>query len=445
MIIRSISGVRGITKTSLTSEVIKLYAHAFHDQIPQGLVYLGRDSRPSGEHILEIFSNELIDLGRDVVNCEVVPTPTVQFMVERSEAVGGVIITASHNPEEWNGMKFVREDGTFFFPEECERLFKKTDTNFVHEKPNKKGMYFPDQNSILKHVVHIIELSCINLKRIKNQKYKVVIDSVNGAGSKALPLLLEYLGCEVISIHCDGSGQFNRGTEPLPENLGDLGKKVLDNNADIGFAVDPDADRLAIVNNFGQPLGEEYTLVLAAEGFLKEVGKGQDIVTNLSTTIALEKIAEKNDSKVQRTAVGEINVVKRMIEIGSNIGGEGNGGVILKEAHLGRDSLVGVAMILNRLSQDADKSISEIHNTLPQFNIVKDKVQLDHIDESELIRTAKDVFINSTIDTTDGIKFIWSDKWIHLRKSNTEPIIRIYAEAPTIKDAKILIQKLKSQ
>ena len=202
---------------------------------------------------------------------------------------------------------------------------------------------------------------------------------------------------------------------------------------------------MAIVNNFGQPLGEEYTLVLAAEGFLKEVGKGQDIVTNLSTTIALEKMAEKNDSKVQRTAVGEINVVKRMIEIGSNIGGEGNGGVILKEAHLGRDSLVGVAMILNRLSQDADKSISEIHNTLPQFNIVKDKVQLDHIDESELIRTAKDVFINSTIDTTDGIKFIWSDKWIHLRKSNTEPIIRIYAEAPTIKDAKILIQKLKSQ
>ena len=445
MIIRSISGVRGITKTSLTSDLIKLYAHAFHDQIPQGLIYLGRDSRPSGEHILEIFSNELIDLGRDVVNCEVVPTPTVQFMVERSEAVGGVIITASHNPEEWNGMKFVREDGTFFFPEECERLFKKTDTNFVHEKPNKKGMYFPDQNSILKHVVHIIELSCINLKRIKNQKYKVVIDSVNGAGSKALPLLLEYLGCEVISIHCDGSGKFNRGTEPLPENLGDLGKKVLDNNADIGFAVDPDADRLAIVNNFGQPLGEEYTLVLAAEGFLKEVGKGQDIVTNLSTTIALEKMAEKNDSKVQRTAVGEINVVKRMIEIGSNIGGEGNGGVILKEAHLGRDSLVGVAMILNRLSQDADKSISEIHNTLPQFNIVKDKVQLDQIDESEIIRTAKDVFINSTIDTTDGIKFIWSDKWIHLRKSNTEPIIRIYAEAPTIKDAQILIQKLKSQ
>ena len=266
MIIRSISGVRGITKTSLTPKVIKLYAHAFHDQIPNGLIYLGRDSRPSGEDILEIFSNELISLGRDIVNCGIVPTPTVQFMVERSEAAGGVIVTASHNPEEWNGMKFVRKDGTFFYPDECESLFKKVDTNFIQDKSSKKGMYFPDQNSILKHVIHIVELSCINLKRIKAQKYKVVIDCVNGAGSTALPMLLEYLGCNVITVHCDGSGQFNRGTEPLPKNLEDLRKKVLSNKADIGFAVDPDADRLAIVNNFGIPLGEEYTLVLAAEG-----------------------------------------------------------------------------------------------------------------------------------------------------------------------------------
>ena len=444
MIIRSISGVRGITKTSLTSEVIKLYAHAFHDQLPKGLIYLGRDSRPSGESILEIFSNELINLGRDVVNCDIVPTPTVQFMVERSEAVGGVIITASHNPEEWNGMKFVRQDGTFFFPDECERLFEKIDANILHDESSKKGMYFPDQNSILKHIIHIIELSCINLKRIKSQKYKVVIDSVNGAGSKALPLLLEYLGCEVVSIHCDGNGKFNRDTEPLPENLNDLRKQVLDNNADIGFAVDPDADRLAIVNNLGNPIGEEYTLVLAAEGYIKEKGSPQNIVTNLSTTIALDKMAEKNNSKVERTAVGEINVVKRMIEINSNIGGEGNGGVILKEAHLGRDSLVGVAMILNRLSQDINKSIAEIHDTLPQFNIVKDKINLDLLDESELINKAKDIYKDSLIDLTDGIKFIWLDRWIHLRKSNTEPIIRIYAEAPTAIDANNLIQKLKS-
>ena len=443
MIIRSISGVRGITKISLSPDIIKLYAHALHDQLPKGLIYLGRDSRPSGESILEIFSNELIDLGRNVVNCDVVPTPTVQFMVERSEAVGGVIVTASHNTEEWNGMKFVREDGTFFTPNECERLFKKTDAGLIHKKSAKKGMYFPDQNSILKHIIHIIELSCINLKRIKNQKYKVVIDSVNGAGSKALPLLLEYLGCEVISIHCDGSGQFNRGTEPLPGNLHDLCTQVIDSNADIGFAVDPDADRLAIVNNQGKPIGEEYTLVLAAEGYLNESGEPQNIVTNLSTTIALEKMAMKKNSKVERTAVGEVNVVKRMIEVDSNIGGEGNGGIILKEAHLGRDSLVGVAMILNRLSQNTDKSISEIHKNLPQFSIVKDKINLDLINESEFMSNAKNIFKDSTIDSTDGVKFIWGDRWVHLRKSNTEPIVRIYAEAPTVHAANILIKKLK--
>ena len=444
MIIRSISGVRGIAKTSLTPKVIKLYAHAFHDQIPNGLIYLGRDSRPSGEDILEIFSNELISLGRDIVNCGIVPTPTVQFMVERSEAAGGVIITASHNPEEWNGIKFVRNDGTFFYPDECENLFNKVDTNFIQDKTSKKGMYFPDQNSILKHVIHIVELSCIDLKRIKAQKYKVVIDCVNGAGSTALPLLLEYLGCNVITVHCDGSGQFKRGTEPLPNNLEDLRKKVLDNKADIGFAVDPDADRLAIINNFGIPLGEEYTLVLAAEGYAKETGNPQNFVTNLSTTIALEKMAEKSNSKVHRTAVGEINVVKKMIEIDSNIGGEGNGGVILKEAHLGRDSLVGVAMILNRMSQDLDMTITEIHSALPQFSIVKDKIQLDHTNEVELINKAENLFKDSIVDLTDGYKFSWPDKWIHLRKSNTEPIIRIYAEAATSKEAKTLIQKLKS-
>ena len=444
MIIRSISGVRGITKTSLTPDIIKAYAHAFDDLLPEGLIYIGRDSRPSGENILELFSNELIDLGRDIVNCEVVPTPTVQFMVERSEAVGGIVVTASHNPEEWNGMKFIRQDGTFFLPSECEILFKKIDSNTLLKKSTKKGMYLPDQNSILKHIIHIIELSCINLKRIKNKKYKVAIDCVNGAGSKALPLLLEYLGCEVAVIHCDESGQFNRGTEPLPENLKDLRKQVLDNNSDIGFAVDPDADRLAIVNNLGDPIGEEYTLVLAAEGYIKELNCPQTIVTNLSTTIALDQMANNYDSKVERTAVGEINVVKRMIEVDSNIGGEGNGGIILKEAHLGRDSLVGVAMILNRLSQDENKTISEIHSALPQYSIVKDKVDLKSIDEIQIIDNAKEAFLGSSIDLTDGIKFIWPDRWIHLRKSNTEPIMRIYAEAPTVKDAQILIQRLKS-
>ena len=444
MIIRSISGVRGITKTSLTPEIIKLYSHAFHDQLSDGLIYIGRDTRPSGEDLLEIFSNELIALGRDVVQCDVVPTPTIQFMVERSEAAGGIIITASHNPEEWNGIKFVRQDGSFFLPHECKELFEKVDNKLIHRNADKSGMLFPDQNSILKHVIHVIELSCINLKKIKERKFKVVIDSVNGAGSKALPLLLDYLGCDVVAIHCNGNGQFDRGAEPLPENLGDLRKAVLENNADIGFAIDPDADRLAIVNDYGNPIGEEYTLVLAAESYLKQTGKPDSIVTNLSTTIAIDKMAKKYNSNVIRTAVGEINVVQKMIELDSNIGGEGNGGVILKEAHLGRDSLVAAALILNRLSQENNLTISQLHDSLPQFRIIKDKIDLNQVNESDLMNKAKEVYSDSEINTIDGVKFAWKDRWVHLRKSNTEPIMRIYAEAPSSKEANELILKIKN-
>ena len=444
MIIRSISGVRGIIKTSLTPEIIKLYSHAFHDQLSDGLIYIGRDTRPSGEDLLEIFSNELIALGRDVVQCDVVPTPTIQFMVERSEAAGGIIITASHNPEEWNGIKFVRQDGSFFLPHECKELFEKVDNKLIHRNADKLGMLFPDQNSILKHVIHVIELSCINLKKIKERKFKVVIDSVNGAGSKALPLLLNYLGCDVVAIHCNGNGQFDRGAEPLPENRGDLRKAVLENNADIGFAIDPDADRLAVVNDCGKPIGEEYTLVLATESYLKQTGKPELIVTNLSTTIAIDKMAKKYNSNVTRTAVGEINVVQKMIELDSNIGGEGNGGVILKEAHLGRDSLVAVALVLNRLSQENNLTISQLHDSLPQFTIIKDKIDLNQVNESELMNKAKEVFSNSETNTIDGVKFVWEDRWVHLRKSNTEPIMRIYAEAPSINEAKELLLKIKN-
>ena len=444
MIIRSISGVRGITKSSLTTETIKLYAHAFHDLIPDGLIYLGRDARQSGEELLEIFSAELIEIGRDVVLCNIVPTPTIQFMVERSEAAGGIIVTASHNPEEWNGIKFVREDGTFFLPNECNELFEKVDKEVVYQKAKKQGMLFPDQNSILKHVIHVIELSCVDTKRIKNCKFKVAVDSINGAGSKALPLLLEYLGCELIPIHCDGTGKFDRGAEPLPENLGDLSKAVLENNADIGFAIDPDADRLAIVNDHGIPIGEEYTLVIAAESYLKQLENPEDIVTNLSTTLALDKIAEKYNTKVIRTAVGEINVVKKMIEINSNFGGEGNGGVILKEAHLGRDSLVAAAMVLNRLSQEENLTVSQLHDSLPHYSIIKDKIDLVKVDETVLLKKAKEAYSDSTINSIDGIKFIWDDRWVHLRKSNTEPIMRIYAEAPSKKEATHLIKQIKN-
>ena len=443
MIIRSISGVRGLIDSHLTTKVIECYARAFHSHLKPGLIFIGRDSRPSGEDLLDSFANELVRLGRDVIICGIVPTPTVQFMVERSEAAGGIIITASHNPIEWNGIKFVRSDGTFFHPNDCDHLFELFDKDKALNDVKSPGMVFPDQNSILKHAINTIELSCIDFKAIKKRQFKVVIDAVNGAGSAALPLLLEYLGCEVIKLYCEGNGKFKRGTEPLPENLIDLGKLVLDNNADVGFAVDPDADRLAVVDETGKPIGEEYTLVLAAEGYINNRKKEEIFVTNLSSSMALDKLAEKHSCSVERSAVGEINVVQKMLALNSEFGGEGNGGVILKESHLGRDSLVGVAMVLNRMSQEETK-ISKIHSSLPQFHIVKDKIILDGVDKNIVEKKVKSIFSDAEINSNDGLKLIWNDCWIHIRTSNTEPIMRIYAEAPSKKVAEKLVEQVKN-
>jgi len=442
MIIRSISGVRGLIDSHLTTKVIECYARAFHSHLKPGLIFIGRDSRPSGEDLLDSFANELVRLGRDVIICGIVPTPTVQFMVERSEAVGGIIITASHNPIEWNGIKFVRSDGTFFHPNDCDHLFELFDKDKVLNDVKSPGMVFPDQNSILKHAINTIELSCIDFKAIKKRQFKVVIDAVNGAGSEALPLLLEYLGCEVIKLYCEGNGEFKRGTEPLPENLIDLGKLVLDNNADVGFAVDPDADRLAVVDESGKPIGEEYTLVLAAEGYINNRKKEEIFVTNLSSSMALDKLAEKHNCSVERSEVGEINVVQKMLALNSELGGEGNGGVILKESHLGRDSLVGAAMVLNRMSQEETK-ISKIHSSLPQFHIMKDKIILDGVDKNIVEKKVKSIFSDAEINSNDGLKLIWNDCWIHIRTSNTEPIMRIYAEASSKRAAEKLVKQVK--
>ena len=443
MLIKSISGVRGLVETSFTLQTVPQYANAVHKILSDGAIILGRDSRPSGEGISTKIVNELVRLGRNVIDCGIVPTPTVQFMVGETDSAGGIIVTASHNPIEWNGLKFVREDGVFFFPKECEELYS------LVEKPTKNylipqaGMYWQEKNSIQKHIIHIAELSCIDLNKIRQRKFKVVIDAVNGAGAVALPAMLEALGCEVIQMNCTPSGEFTRGTEPLPENLHDLCQTVKDNKADAGFATDPDADRLAIVSEAGVPLGEEYTLVLAAEGYMKLKGTPETFVVNQSTSMALEKTAEKYGYKVVRASVGEINVVKKMLELKSNFGGEGNGGIILKEAHLGRDSLVAVTLVLNRMAQD-EISLSKIFSDLPQYKIIKDKINLETIDIDSALINVKERFSNVDMNTEDGIKFIWKDKWIHLRKSNTEPIMRIYAEAAEASEALHLIKGVKS-
>ncbi len=443
MLIRSISGVRGLTDSHLTPKISSIYARALHTSLPDGVIMAGRDSRPSGDMILHAMTEELVGLGRTVIQCGVVPTPTVQFMVHNTEAVGGFIVTASHNPVEWNGIKFLRPDSTFFHPEECQDLFNTVDQNVELKKSKEAGIVWPEQNAIQKHVIACASISCIDLNRIQRRKFKVVIDAVNGAGAIALPNMLEALGCEVIELNCEPDGNFTRGTEPLPENLNDLSAMVKNHNADAGFAVDPDADRLAVVNEHGEPLGEEYTLVLAADGYINETGKKERFVVNLSTSLALEKLAHKNGSTVERSAVGEINVVNKMNEVNSNLGGEGNGGVILKECHLGRDSMVGATMVLNRMSQ-TENTLSEIHRTLPIFKIVKDKISVDTIDSDELIDKVSNLFNDADKNDLDGIKFTWDDKWVHLRRSNTEPIMRIYAEAPSEDQALELVSKIRS-
>ena len=443
MLIRSISGIRGLVKEDLNRDAIIQYANALHTTLKPGVVYAGRDSRPSGETIIEIMIEELLKRGRTVIYCGIVPTPTIQFMVHTTEAVGGFIITASHNPIDWNGIKFVREDSTFFHLKDCEKLFGDAD-NFtpdsLHEQ--EKGRIWEEKNAIYKHTVNCSSLKCINIDKIRQKKFRVVIDAVNGAGSLALPAMLELLGCEVIMLNCEPNGKFTRGTEPLPEHLSELSKQVINQKADVGFAVDPDADRLALVDENGQPLGEEYTLVIAADSYLQAMQTIEKFVTNLSTSLALDKLAASRKCSVERAEVGEINVINKMNDIGANLGGEGNGGVILRECHLGRDSLVAATMVLNRMSQSED-SLSAIYHTLPQYKIVKDKISIKALDKELLLSKVNDLFPGVEKDTSDGVKFIWEDKWIHLRSSNTEPIMRIYAEASSEQEAQELILKIK--
>jgi len=443
MLIRSISGVRGLVATHLTPQVSEQYTRAFHTIIPPGAVIVGRDSRPSGDDLLEAVVTALGSLGREVIICGIVPTPTVQFLVEHSDAGGGIIITASHNPIEWNGFKFVRADGTFIRPGECEQLFKMVDRGAMPVKPPREGMVLPYENAVLKHTLHIMSMKCLDTAAIRKRAFKVVVDSVNGAGSEALPSLLENLGCSVVRINCAANGLFTRGAEPLPEHLGDLCATVIQEQAAVGFAVDPDADRLAVVSEQGRPLGEEYTLVLAAEGYLKTVADPGILVTNLSSSLALEVMAARYDCDVARSPVGEINVVEKMLAIGAQLGGEGNGGVILRLAHMGRDSLVGAALVLHRMAQTAEP-LSSIHASLPQFEMVKDKISIESVDLEKVFPVLHVAFSDAKVITDDGVKFSWPDRWIHLRKSNTEPILRIYAEAPEKQEAKNLVEKVKT-
>ena len=434
MLIRSASGLRGIAEDHFTPELINKYISAFISTQNIKSCVIGRDGRPSGKQIAQWVIDSLHKKGINVDNCGLATTPTMQIMTENENYDGGIVITASHNPSEYNGLKFLQTDGTFLNPDQCEDLFKAVDQNVSINPPDSLGVVSDYSTANKEHIEKVLAAKSIEADNIRKKKFKVVIDAVNGAGSFILPMLCEQLGCEVITMNCNGDGNFTREAEPLAENLNELEQKVLSDRADIGFATDPDGDRLSIVSNKGKAIGEEYTLVLAVKNFINS--QESMVVTNLSTSMMLDNIT----NKTIRTRIGEAHVVQKMNELNISIGGEGNGGVILKEVHLGRDSLVAVSMILSLLSISG-KSISDEICSIPKYLMVKDKILLNSkIDFDSL----ESIFDCDEINRLDGIKFSWSDKWIHIRKSNTEPIIRIFAEAPTQDEVDELVNTLKN-
>ena len=434
MLIRSASGLRGIAEDHFTPKLINKYISAFITTQNIKSCVIGRDGRPSGKQISQWVIDSFHKNGINVENCGLATTPTMQVMTEKEHYDGGIVITASHNPSEYNGLKFLQSDGTFLTPEQCEKLFKAVDHNVSIVQPDSFGVVSDYSTANEEHIEKVLAAMCIDTDNIRKNKFKVVIDCVNGAGSFILPMLCEKLGCEVITINCNGNGDFTRIPEPLAENLNELEQKVLNVGADVGFATDPDGDRLSIVSNKGNAIGEEYTLVLAVKNYLNY--QKSIVATNLSTSMMLESIA----NETIRTKIGEAHVVQKMNELNIPIGGEGNGGVILKEVHLGRDSLVAISMILSLLSSPR-KSISDEISNIPQYLMIKDKILIDDKIDFDSLET---IFDCDEINKIDGIKFIWPNKWIHIRKSNTEPIIRIFAEAKTQEEVNELINTLKN-
>ena len=434
MLIRSASGLRGIAEDHFTPELIDNYISAFITTQNIKSCVIGRDGRPSGKQISQWVIDSFHKNGINVENCGLATTPTMQVMTEKEHYDGGIVITASHNPSEYNGLKFLQSDGTFLTPEQCEKLFKAVDHNVSIVQPDSFGVVSDYSTANEEHIEKVLAAMCIDTDNIRKNKFKVVIDCVNGAGSFILPMLCEKLGCEVITMNCNGNGDFTRIPEPLAENLNELEQKVLNVGADVGFATDPDGDRLSIVSNKGNAIGEEYTLVLAVKNYLNY--QKSIVATNLSTSMMLESIA----NETIRTKIGEAHVVQKMNELNIPIGGEGNGGVILKEVHLGRDSLVAISMILSLLSSSG-KSISDEISNIPQYLMIKDKILIDDKIDFDSLET---IFDCNEINKIDGIKFIWPNKWIHIRKSNTEPIIRIFAEAKTQEEVNELINTLKN-
>lgn len=429
----SVSGIRGLVGDGLDPETIVKYTSAYADFVGSGSVVVGRDSRISGEMVRQIVSGTLLAKGLNVIDIGICPTPTVQYTVKTQKANGGIAISASHNPNEWNALKLLNSTGQFMTPEEHLILKSTLDSQYNNYKPwNQLGTYRFFEEGLQIHKNDVLALPLLDIDKIRKRKFRVLADCVNGAGYKIIPELLRDFGCDVIELNCSDSGIFPRLPEPLPENLTETMAAVVKHKADLAVVVDPDVDRLVLITNTGEPFSEENTITQVVRFILSKTPG--EVVVNLSTTRAVEDVAALFNCKVHRSAVGEANVVKKMKEINAVIGGEGSGGVIYPALHYGRDALVGIAFTLQHLLEFGG-TLQQMKESLPQYFPCKRKIALTNIDPDSVINKLAEKFKGEKINLEDGLRIDFPDHWAHIRKSNTEPILRILVEAKTEQEA----------
>ena len=452
-LLKTISGIRGTIggkeDEGLTPFDIMKYATAYafmiKEQNGKGIVVVGRDARISGTMVNNIVCGALMGAGLDVVDLELSTTPTVEMAVVDLKAVGGIILTASHNPKEWDALKLLNSKGEFISAKEGEEVLKRAENlkDFDFPSVDDIGTYTKDLKYADNHIEHILNLKLVDTKVIKKAKFKVVVDAVNSTGGIFVPMLLKALGVEdIIEINCEPTGIFAHNPEPKKEHLTELSSKVKRENADLGITVDPDVDRLAFVCEDGEMFGEEYTLVAVAEYILQN--KKGATVSNLSSTMALKDVTEKESCSYFPSAVGEVNVVDEMKKRNAVIGGEGNGGIIYPELHYGRDALVGIALFLTHLA-NTKKSMSMLRACYPDYEMVKEKVDLNpEMDVDKLLKQLENKYKKFELITIDGLKIIMPEGWVMIRKSNTEPIVRIYAESESETMANNIVKQIKN-
>ena len=438
----SVSGIRGRVGDALTPEVVSRYAAAFGAwSIARGTsrqIVVGRDSRVSGEMFHRIVLGTLQLAGCDVIDIGLTTTPGCQLAVEHHHAAGGLMLSASHNPIEWNALKFIGASGLFLEAGEGTAMRALVESGIPYATWQHIGVVVPDPGAAERHLEAVLGIPYLDVAAIRGRKFKVALDCVRGAGSTIMPMLLERLGCEVVSINMEPDGRFPREPEPTAENLKELERLVKESGADIGFAVDPDVDRLAIVEDGGRAIGEDFTLALAARVVLRH-RKGP-LVTNLSTSLVVEDAAREAGVEAVRAPVGEVNVAVRMRELRAPIGGEGNGGVILPEVHLGRDAPIGAALLLQLLVEEGG-TLSALVASLPRYVIVKDKLDRPNASLDAVYGALRTAFPDAAADMQDGLRLAWPDRWVHVRPSGTEPIVRVIAEAPDEAGARELVRR----